>query len=125
MRAAVLARATAVWLDADVDVLAERVRRRDVRPLLHGRDAGEVLTRLAAERRPIYAEAHLHVRTEAVPHIRALLSREGRGRGRVTLVPRIDDVQAVEITIPGGFQVTPRLAQALKIVPGVERVEEV
>ena len=45
--------------------------------------------------------------------------------GRVTLVPRIDDAQAVEITIPGGFQVTPRLAQALKIVPGVERVEEV
>ena len=64
-------------------------------------------------------------RTEAVPHIRALLSQEGRGRGRVTLVPRIDDVQAVEITIPGGFQVTPRLAQALKVVPGVERVEEV
>jgi len=31
----------------------------------------------------------------------------------------------VEITIPGGFQVTPRLAQALKVVPGVERVEEV
>jgi len=64
-------------------------------------------------------------RSEAVPHIRAILSREGKGRGRVTLVPRIDDAQAVEITIPGGFQVTPRLAQALKIVPGVERVEEV
>ena len=64
-------------------------------------------------------------KTEAVPHIRALLAREGKGRGRVTLVPRIDDAQAVEITIPGGFQVTPRLAQALKVVPGVERVEEV
>ena len=60
------------WLDADVDVLAERVRRRDTRPLLQGQDAGEVLTRLAAERRPIYAEAHLHVRTEAVPHARAV-----------------------------------------------------
>ena len=64
-------------------------------------------------------------RTEAVPHIRALLSREGKGRGRVVLVPRIDDAQAVEITVPGGFQVTPRLAQALKVIPGVERVEEV
>ncbi len=63
--------------------------------------------------------------TEAVPHIRAILAREGKGRGRVTLVPRIDDAQAVEITIPGGFQVTPRLAQALKMLPGVERVEEV
>ena len=64
-------------------------------------------------------------KTEAVPHIRALLAREGKGKGRVTLVPRIDDAQAVEIAIPGGFQVTPRLAQALKVVPGVERVEEV
>ena len=64
-------------------------------------------------------------KTEAVPHIRAILAREGKGRGRVTLVPRIDDAQAVEITIPGGFQVTPRLAQALKLVQGVERVEEV
>ena len=64
-------------------------------------------------------------RTEAVPHIRAILSREDRGRGRVTLVPRLDPAQAVEITLPGGFQVTPRLAQAIKILPGVERVEEV
>ncbi len=64
-------------------------------------------------------------RTEAVPHIRALLAREAKGRGHVTLVPRIDAAQAVEITLPGRFQVGPRLAQALKVVPGVERVEEV
>ena len=64
-------------------------------------------------------------RTEAVPHIRSILSREDRGRGRVILVPRLDPAQAVEITLPGGFQVTPRLAQAIKILPGVERVEEV
>ncbi len=63
--------------------------------------------------------------TEAVPHIRALLAREAKGRGQVTLVPRIDAAQAVEITLPGRFQVGPRLAQALKVVPGVERVEEV
>ena len=64
-------------------------------------------------------------RTEAVPHIRALLSREQKGRGQVTLVPRIDAAQAVEITLPGRFQVGPRLAQALTGVRGVERVEEV
>ena len=64
-------------------------------------------------------------RTEAVPHIRALLAREGKGRGRVTLVPRIGDVQAVEIMVPGGFQITPRLVQGLKVVVGVEKVEEV
>jgi DNA polymerase-3 subunit alpha len=64
-------------------------------------------------------------KTEAVPHIRTLLAREARGKGQVTLVPRIDSDQAVEITLPGRFLVGPRLAQALKIVPGVERVEEV
>ncbi len=71
-RAAILERTTAVWMDADVAVLAERVRRRDTRPLLRGQDAGAVLTRLAAERRPVYEQAHLHVRTQAVPHARAV-----------------------------------------------------
>jgi DNA polymerase-3 subunit alpha len=64
-------------------------------------------------------------RTEAVAHIRALLDREGKGRGRVVLVPRTEDDHDVEITLPGGFNVTPRLAQALKIVPGIERIEEI
>ena len=64
-------------------------------------------------------------RSEAVPHIRAVLTREGEGRGTVTLVPRIDEAQAVEIIVPGRWQVTPRLGQALKSLPGVERVEEV
>ena len=41
-------------------------------------------------------------RTEAVPHIRTLLAREPTGRGQVTLVPRLDDAQAVEVTLPGG-----------------------
>jgi DNA polymerase-3 subunit alpha len=63
--------------------------------------------------------------TEAVPHIRTLLEREGKGRGRVVLIPRIGSVQEVEIVLPGGFNVTPRLAQALKVLPGVERVEDI
>ncbi len=63
--------------------------------------------------------------TEAVPHIRDLLARQGAGKGRVILVPRIGDERSVEIALPGGYSVTPRLAQALTIVPGVERVDEV
>jgi DNA polymerase-3 subunit alpha len=63
-------------------------------------------------------------RTEAVGHIRAILDREGRGRGRISLVPMLDE-QEVEITLPGGFAVTPRLRQAMKMVAGVERVDEV
>ena len=62
--------------------------------------------------------------TEAVTHIRTILTREGKGRGRVVLVPRIGGTNDVEITLPGRFNVTPKLAQALKLVPGVQRVEE-
>jgi DNA polymerase-3 subunit alpha len=60
----------------------------------------------------------------AVPHIREVLGRESGGRGRVTLVPRIEGEQDVEIALPGGYNVTPRLAQALKSLPGVDQVEE-
>ncbi len=62
--------------------------------------------------------------TASVPHIRDLLGREGHGKGRVILVPRLGTTQSVEIALPGGFNVTPRLAQALKVIPGVEQVEE-
>ncbi len=63
--------------------------------------------------------------TEAVPHVRDLLRREGGGKGQVILVPRIGDTQRVEIAVPGAFNVTPRLTQALLSVAGVQRVEEV
>jgi DNA polymerase-3 subunit alpha len=63
--------------------------------------------------------------TEAVPHIRDLLTRQGPGKGRVILVPRIGMDRSVEIALPGGYSVTPRLAQALTTLPGVERVDEV
>jgi DNA polymerase-3 subunit alpha len=63
-------------------------------------------------------------RTEAVPHIRALLTREGRGSGRVVLLPRLPEAESVEVTLPGSWNVSPRLAQAMKMVAGVERVEE-
>jgi DNA polymerase III subunit alpha len=63
-------------------------------------------------------------RTEAVPHIRAILGAGASGKGRVVLIPRLGTSQEVEITLPGGFVVTPRLAQTLQAVPGVERVEE-
>jgi DNA polymerase-3 subunit alpha len=63
-------------------------------------------------------------RTEALPHIRALLDREGKGRGRVTLVPKMGVERGVDVVLPGGFNVSPRLAQAMKMVPGVELVED-
>lgn len=68
-RGLILENATAVWLDADIDLLVARVSRRPgERPLLRDRDPGEALTALAAIRNPIYAEAHIHVRSQPAPH---------------------------------------------------------
>lgn len=60
-RALMRARATSVWMRADLGVIAERVGRRDSRPLLRGRDALEALTELAEARYPIYGEADVTV----------------------------------------------------------------
>lgn len=67
-RALILERATAVWLDADIDTLAARVSRRDDRPLLRGKDARTVLGDLAAVRNPVYALAPVHVKSQMHPH---------------------------------------------------------
>ena len=68
-RSLILARTLAVWLDADVATLVERVKRRETRPLLKGKDPGEVLRALAAVRNPIYAEAPIHVGSKRGPHV--------------------------------------------------------
>ena len=60
--------ALVVWLRADIDVLVQRVGRRNHRPLLVGRDPGEVLRALAATRHPVYATAHLTVDSDGEPH---------------------------------------------------------
>lgn len=71
-RKLVLERCIAVWMDADLETLAERVTRRDHRPLLHDRDPLPLLRDLAERRNPIYAGAHLHVRAEPAPHERSV-----------------------------------------------------
>lgn len=67
-RALILERAIAIWLDADIDVLVERVSRKEGRPLLKDKDPRAVLTALAAERNPVYALAPVHVTSTATPH---------------------------------------------------------
>ena len=62
----------AIWLDADIATLAERVGRRDSRPLLRDRDPQMVLAELAEIRNPLYAEAHIHVRSYSAPHERTV-----------------------------------------------------
>jgi shikimate kinase len=56
-------RAITIWLDAPVDVLAERTARRDTRPLLKNGDRKTTLEQLARIEREAYAEAHIHVKS--------------------------------------------------------------
>ncbi|HEY3813171.1 MAG TPA: shikimate kinase [Caulobacteraceae bacterium] len=55
------AQAVTVWLKADLEVLADRVARRDTRPLLRGKDPLDVLRAQAEARYPVYAEADVMV----------------------------------------------------------------
>ena len=50
-----------VWLNADLDVLWERVNKRDTRPLLKTENPRQTLENLMHARYPIYAEADLTV----------------------------------------------------------------
>lgn len=67
-RALILDQALAVWLNANPRILADRVKRRDTRPLLRGRDPAAVLTALAEVRNPLYALAPIHVSSQQAPH---------------------------------------------------------
>lgn len=67
-RSIILEHATAIWLDADIDILVDRVSRREGRPLLKGKDPRTVLIELAAIRNPVYALAPIHVKSAAAPH---------------------------------------------------------
>jgi shikimate kinase len=71
-RALILDRCIAVWLEAEVGILAERVARRGHRPLLAGREPLPFLRELERVRRPFYAEAHLRVPSENGPHERTV-----------------------------------------------------
>jgi shikimate kinase len=67
-RTKVAAKAISIWLDPDLSVLIERVQRRNSRPLLQNCDAAHVLKKLDLERRPLYAQADIHVRVRPGPH---------------------------------------------------------
>ena len=61
-------RAITIWLDAPVDILAERTSRRDTRAQLRNGDPKGTLERLANERRDSYEQAHIHVKSGTGAH---------------------------------------------------------
>jgi shikimate kinase len=71
-RALILQGAIAIWLDADLATLVERVSRRNTRPLLRNGNPADVLARLAEVRNPVYAHSQIHVRSKEGPHNRTV-----------------------------------------------------
>ncbi len=61
-RALIARHGVSVWLDADLDLLWERVRRKDTRPLLRTGDPRATLARLHEERVPLYRMADIRVK---------------------------------------------------------------
>lgn len=62
-RAAIAANGVSVWLKADIDVLMERVSKKQNRPLLKNPDPRGVMRKLMDQRYPVYALADVTVET--------------------------------------------------------------
>jgi len=62
-RGAIAAQGLSVWLKADVDILLDRVSKKQNRPLLQNANPRAVLEKLMVERYPVYALADVTVPT--------------------------------------------------------------
>jgi shikimate kinase len=60
--------AIAVWLRADLEILLDRVRKRNDRPLLHTCDPEAVMRRLMEARYPVYAQADIVIDSRNASH---------------------------------------------------------
>jgi DNA polymerase-3 subunit alpha len=60
----------------------------------------------------------------ALAPFKSLIMREHGGRGRVTVVVPLPQ-REVEVALPGGFKVSPRVRAAVKSLPGVLDVHDV
>ncbi len=107
-----LGRAVLVTADLKIEGEAIRVTVQDVV------DLDQVATEAAGGAIRVWVE-----RAEALEPIRAVLARGPSGRGTVVLVPGADAPATLEVVLPDPCALTPRLAQALKSLPGVARVE--
>ncbi|EHH68572.1 DNA polymerase III subunit alpha [Gluconobacter morbifer G707] len=61
---------------------------------------------------------------EALSGLTAMLEDVRGGVGRVVLLPSVEETRDVEIALPGAYRVTPRLAERLRTLRGVEKAEQ-
>lgn len=86
-RQLILDRSWSIWLRAELDVLVDRCRRRDNRPLLQGGDMRQTLERLIAERYPVYRAADFIVDSDDGPHEAVIETILGYLRRRIAKPP--------------------------------------
>lgn len=72
IREQILEKSVSIWLSAELNVLLDRVSRRDTRPLLKTGDKEAIMQRLMDERYPIYEQAHLTVDSNEDSHERVV-----------------------------------------------------
>lgn len=92
-RAVISARGVSVLLDADLDLLWQRVRHKDTRPLLRTADPEATLAEIYAARRPVYALADVQVPSDADVAIEEMADRvlQALLRTRADVVEEVRD----------------------------------
>lgn len=110
----ILAAGNAVVVSADLKLEGEalRITASDVMEL------EQAAAEAAAELRIWFDQA------AALEPIRDVLHGIGGGRGRVILLPSVAETRDVELTLAERYRVTPRVAQMIKAIEGVGRVEQ-
>jgi DNA polymerase III subunit alpha len=61
---------------------------------------------------------------EALPRLKSVIAREAGGRGRITVVLDLPQSE-VELALPGGFRIDPRVRAAVKSLPGIVDVHDI
>jgi DNA polymerase-3 subunit alpha len=62
---------------------------------------------------------------DALGPLKSLVMRENGGRGRVTVIVPLPPQREVEVALPGGFKISPRIRAAVKSLPGILDVHDV
>jgi DNA polymerase-3 subunit alpha len=61
---------------------------------------------------------------DVLDSIKGILGHQPRGKGKVRLLLELERAHEVEVSLPGGWAITPATRAAIKAVPGVAEVLE-
>ncbi len=61
----------------------------------------------------------------AVRQLAAVIGRERKGRGRIAVLVGLGGEREVEITLPGGYAISPAIRAQLQAVPGIIEVQDI